>query len=111
MKKSKEDERRRHPRKPVDVPARLQDAAHELHARLEVNHHWHDCRIVNISPGGAKVQIKDELIRGKRAHLKIENFGQFSAHIVWRSGDEIGLHFDESTDKMAEVVVGLAVYG
>lgn len=109
---SKDSDRRRHARKPVSEPAHIQIVPRlGVSASLEVNRQWRDCRIVNISPGGAKVALTGASGRGKSARLKIARFGQFTAAIVWRAGSELGLRFDQNQEKIAEVILGLAVYG
>lgn len=92
-------ERRRHPRKAVCLEGRLQTG------RL-----WHDCSIVNISPGGAKLSVAKPVGRARMVRLEIGRFGKFGAEIVWRTGSELGLRFTQTHSEMTEIVVGLAVY-
>lgn len=112
MKNSMESDRRSHARKPVNEPAYIRVVSRlGVSASLELDRRWRDCRIVNISPGGAKVIVTGPSGRGKSAHLKIARFGRFTAAVVWRAGSELGLRFDHNQEKIAEVILGLAVYG
>ncbi|MFA6316976.1 MAG: PilZ domain-containing protein [Elusimicrobiota bacterium] len=104
-------ERRIHGRKPIRHPAKLRvHQEHHLKARLEEGGTWHDCLILNISPGGAKVSVEGPASDAKVVHLEIGRFGRFGAEVVWRAGSELGLRFTHDPAEMTEVVLGLAVY-
>ncbi|MBI4679092.1 MAG: PilZ domain-containing protein [Elusimicrobia bacterium] len=114
MKRLAGRERRRHFRKTVSVEAKLAvEAKPFVEARLqpEADPRWHRCRILNISPGGAKVAIDLALSRGDPVRLDIPRFGRFGGEVVWRSDGEAGLRFTHDPAEMTEVVMGLAVYG
>jgi len=82
-----------------------------VEARIQDGQEWCDCRIVNISVGGAKLRTSRQLNTGTSVLLHIDHFGQFSGTIVWQHTDEIGVKFTHNTAEIAEVVMGLAMYG
>lgn len=73
---------------------------------------WHECRIRNISAGGAKLQSDSvSLEQGMEILLEIGNFGQFGGTVTWQSGEELGIKFTHDPAEMSEVAMGLALYG
>ena len=93
-------DKRKYERQTVLVEAKIQDGRA-----------WHDCRIVNISVGGAKLRINRQFITGAAVLLHIGHFDQFSGTVVWQQTDEMGVKFTHDTTEIAEVVMGLAMYG
>jgi hypothetical protein len=92
--------KRVHERRNVLVEARIMDGAA-----------WHDCRIINISVGGAKLLIAGQFLMGDIVRLQIASFGEFSGVISWRRSEEVGVKFTNDPVEMADVVMGLAMYG
>lgn len=80
-------------------------------AKVRVDGEWHDCRILNISTGGAKLQIDRHINHGIAVALQIGDFGQFSATVAWQQSGEIGIKFTHDAIEMAGVIMGLASYG
>ena len=80
-------------------------------AKIMVDGDWHNCRILNISTGGAKLQIDRHIDRGIEVLLRIGQFGQFSATVAWQQSGEIGVKFTHDALEMAGVIMGLASYG
>ena len=80
-------------------------------ARIMVDGNWHDCRIVNISTGGAKLQIGWRMSHGIAVVLQIGSFGQFDATVAWQQDGEMGVRFTHDAGEMAGVIMGLASYG
>ena len=80
-------------------------------ARIMADGGWHNCRILNISTGGAKLQIALRIDLGAPVSLQIGEFGQFSATVAWQQDTEIGVKFTHDALEMAAVVMGLASYG
>jgi hypothetical protein len=70
------------------------------------------CHIKNISVGGAQLKIEEERENEypRTAVLDITPFGRFTVTIVWRSGEHLGVKFHDGLDKMAEVLIAMAVY-
>lgn len=82
-----------------------------IQATLMVDEDWHDCRILNISVGGAKLQIDRRLGHGVAVVLQIGNFGQYNAIVAWQQEDEFGVNFSHNAEEMGDVIMGLASYG
>lgn len=82
-----------------------------VEARVMEDGQWHDCRIVNISAGGAKLLIGRQLGDGAAVRLHIGQFGQFGATVTWQRDGEMGVRFTHDPAEMADLVMGLAVYG
>ncbi|MFZ2301689.1 MAG: PilZ domain-containing protein [Gallionella sp.] len=80
-------------------------------ARIMAGEGWHNCRILNISTGGAKLQTDRRIGHGTAVLLQIGEFGQFSATVAWQQDTEIGVKFTHDALEMAAVIMGLASYG
>lgn len=80
-------------------------------AKLMADGEWHNCKIINISTGGAKLQIDRRFNHGMAVALQIGEFGQFSATVAWQQGAELGVKFTHDALEMAGVIMGLASYG
>jgi hypothetical protein len=91
---------REHERRDVLVEARIMDGTV-----------WHDCRIINISVGGAKLSIGCEFRQGSMVRLQIASFGEFSGIVSWQRSEEVGVKFTHDPAELADVVMGLAMYG
>lgn len=64
------------------------------------------CIILNISRGGALVQLEAPLLPTERASLTIERFGSLGAQIVWQIVDEgrVGIRFTDPPQQVARVL-------
>jgi hypothetical protein len=94
-------QRREHTRKPVVFASEM------LFDNKEV-----PCSIKNISAGGAKLEITEEQENEypRTAVLNITHFGRFTVTIVWHSGEYLGVKFLDAPEKMAEVLMAMAIY-
>jgi hypothetical protein len=82
-KPEQEDEDRRvHRRSKVVWPAQL------IHGGRRF-----DCVILNLSAGGAKLQLGNLPERLTELRLVTDRFGEFAAEAVWRVGDRVGIRF------------------
>jgi len=61
------------------------------------------CRVLNISPYGAKVRMLEALTHATHVSVKIERFGEFPADVVWRDGDYLGIKFHDDPDDIARI--------
>jgi len=70
------------------------------------------CSILNISAGGAKLKIAGEREKEypRTAELDITPFGRFTVTVVWHTGEHLGVKFHDGPEKMAEVLIAMAVY-
>jgi len=82
-----------------------------VEARIMAYGKWHDCRILNISAGGAKLQLGIQILQDSVVQLEIGSFGQFGGTVVWQNGEDLGIKFTHSPAEMTEVVMGIAIYG
>jgi hypothetical protein len=80
-------------------------------ARIEINGSWHDCRIINISEGGAKISIECQSHQGDAVQLHIGSFGNFRCVVAWCAKQELGVRFNHDPMEMGNLVMGLALYG
>lgn len=89
------DERRRAPRRPV-----------LWNGKLLVGKHRFDCRILDISLTGARLQIDLPLKRGAEVGLSIPRCEELPAAVSFQRDDRLGLSFtippDEVADKVGE---------
>jgi hypothetical protein len=81
------------------------------HAEILINDDWYDCRILNISVGGAKLLLDRQIDRGLAVILQIGQFGQFNVTVAWQQSGELGIKFNHDALEMAGVIMGLASYG
>lgn len=79
-------DRRLYPRVEVALPA-----------FLEVNGERHSVRLLDLSPGGAKVSCSIALPAGTAVTLDCGTLGR-SAVVRWQNGDLFGLCFDSELD-------------
>ena len=70
-----------------------------------------DCRIKNISVGGARVEIDGAFDAKSYVKLSLGAFGEFACEIVWQNGTRLGRRFLNNAEEMAEVIMGIAAYG
>ncbi len=80
-------------------------------ARVMEDGRWYDCRIINISAGGAKLMVGRSFARDTEVVLEIGKFGRFRGSVVWSGDEELGIKFNHDPAEMAEVVMGTALYG
>ena len=81
-----------------------------LAARVSSSSPTVDCMVLNITLGGAKLRIDEPLSAGQELVLGIESFGQFPGRVRWRSGDELGMKFDDNSGMNGETLMAIALY-
>lgn len=76
--------------------------------RLDTESGVFACVILNVSQGGALVQLEAPLLPTERATLTIERFGALGAQIVWQMPDEgrLGIRFTDPPQVVARVLSG-----
>ncbi len=79
-------------------------------AKLIVEDEKIDCEIVNISFGGAQVQVSRPLKARAAVILEIEPFGIFTTEVRWCRKPDVGLKFNDDSSKVAELVMAIATY-
>ena len=90
-------ERRAHRRKPT-----------LWEGRLDTDVGVFPCVVLNVSHGGALVQVEAPLLPTERASLMIERFGSLAAQIVWQIVElgKVGIRFTDSPQHVARVLNG-----
>lgn len=84
-------DRREHPREPTN-----------LRARVFYGHgmaHWADCTIVDLSKGGARLQISSIYpLPSRFVLLQLLGGVVYDVRVRWRRGDMTGVSFDARTE-------------
>ena len=63
-----------------------------------------NCHVLNLSTGGAKVRVEGEVDPSQPVILEAEPLGTFSAEVVWKDGDRLGLMFVEETETIERLI-------
>jgi len=71
----------------------------------------HDCAILDISPGGAKLKSGAAVVSKTEIVLDLDKIGKFTANIVWCSNGTIGIKFTDDPARTADAVMALAMFG
>ncbi|WP_291845024.1 PilZ domain-containing protein [Maricaulis sp.] len=90
-------ERRRHARVPLQLHGRFWSEANGEHA----------CRLIDISPGGARILARLSMREGTRIVLMITSIGRIEGQIVRQDGDEMSVRFNaplRKRDKLADAI-------
>jgi hypothetical protein len=80
-------------------------------AALQIGTSSSPCSVIDISVGGAQIEIEPGVENGKTATLAIENFGAFEAQVAWARKDRCGLKFTGDPEVIAESLMAMATYG
>ena len=75
-------------------------------ARVDTDAGSFACVVLNLSRGGAMLQVDAAIEPKQNVILFIERFGRLRAEVVWRVKDKnkIGLRFTDEVDKLARVL-------
>jgi hypothetical protein len=75
-------------------------------ARLDTGTGSFACVVLNLSRGGAMLQVEAPIDPRQAVTLVIERFGRLRAEVVWRvkEKNKIGLRFTDEPEKMARVL-------
>jgi hypothetical protein len=91
------EERRAHVRKSIVLPAKLETADRQF-----------DCLILDISAGGARLHMSQDISQdfdaAQSVTLTFEGYGTFAARVAWRATAEIGLKFAAAPDAVAKAL-------
>ena len=87
------DERRGHPRTSVLRSGRLLYQGQST-----------DCRILNISLGGARIRLDKPFSGGPEVILKIDRFSQVLGSVIWQDGEHLGIEFLGETEHIVQVL-------
>lgn len=87
-----ETERRRHVRMAVHWAG---DLSAQGNSRKSAGDDTMDCTVLDISPGGAKLQTSDPLPAATAVRLKLSHGGDFEGVVAWQQGSFMGLAFHD----------------
>jgi hypothetical protein len=82
-----------------------------LAGSLTTSGHRRPCLILDISAGGARIEVGIPIDNFAPADLAIGAFEPISGELVWARGDVFGLRFSQPAEQVAEVLAGVVVYG
>jgi hypothetical protein len=86
-------DRRRMPRQPVEIDARVRELGNE----------GVEARVLNISPTGFMAETEAEFEVGSRVWLMLPNRERANALVRWIAGNKIGAEFAEPIDLDDEI--------
>jgi hypothetical protein len=69
------------------------------------------CSVLDISIGGAQLELAPGIENGTAVTLSVEKFGTFEAQVAWARKDRCGIKFTGDTDAIAESLMAMATYG
>ena len=90
-------DRRTHPRYSVIWSA-------ELRAGSDFDWYVLDCRIRNFSISGVHVLVDRSIEPGGSVVLRIAKVGDFPGRVAWSKGNQLGICFDQASDRIAELI-------
>ncbi len=87
-------ERRKYPRKGTLWRAQLQTPAGDF-----------ECRVVNLSPRGASIEIDYPLAHNQVVTLIMEPLGEFTGVVAWRRKGSVGIHITEHRTTRTDIAI------
>lgn len=72
--------------------------------QLDANARQLDCTILDVSLGGARIRLNEEVPSLGPLALLCERFGTFHAEVMWEADHMAGLRFLESQVRVAETI-------
>jgi len=79
-------------------------------ATLTVGGKTGDCRIQNISAGGAQLTSRMPVSRGDTVLLNIGVMGEVSGTVAWVGRGGIGIKFANDIDTIGDLLMAFAIY-
>ncbi|MEQ8664210.1 MAG: PilZ domain-containing protein [Rhodospirillales bacterium] len=79
-------------------------------ATLTVGGKTAECRIQNISAGGAQVATRMALTRGDDVVLKIGVMGEAAGAVAWVGRGSVGIKFAHDIDTIGDLLMAVAIY-
>lgn len=77
-------EARAEPRRPVQIPGKVELAQGGIQ----------DCLILDLSPGGALIELERAAAVGETIKLRLTENGEFAGTVRWRGSHRMGVRFD-----------------
>ena len=75
-------------------------------AKIDVSGREHNCVVVDLSLGGAKLDLEAPVAHGDKVTLVLDRFGAFRAEVAWREEGACGLRFIEDPQRIADLIGG-----
>lgn len=63
-----------------------------------------DCKVLNISAGGAKVRLAEPVEIDSQVRVQIDRVGEFSGRVAWCNGTTLGIEFHDELSDFAHIV-------
>lgn len=81
-------------------------------ANLVVDEESHAAQVLDISTGGAKIQLASSTLPAQ-SHVQIDLpfLNELEACVAWSSGRNCGLKFNDDQNRLSEFLYNLAIYG
>jgi len=73
-------------------------------AQLGANARQLDCTILDVSLGGARIRVREEVPSRGPIAIACDRFGTFHAEVIWEKNLVAGLRFLESEARVAETI-------
>lgn len=90
----REPERRKHPRKGTLFHAQLQTPAGDF-----------ECRVVSLSPRGARIEIDHPVAHKQAVTLIIKPLGEFTGSVAWCCRGSLGIHINEHRKTQRDITL------
>lgn len=70
------------------------------------------CDILNMSAGGARIRLDDQItgIGQPGLVLTIDDYGDIPARLVWQNGYDVGLKFDGDPRRLHDQTMAMALF-
>jgi hypothetical protein len=73
-----------------------------LASKLETDRGVFECVALDLSLGGARLRLGENVQILERVTLVLAKYGRFPSEIVWRNASEAGLQFGEAPEQIAK---------
>jgi len=72
-------------------------------AKLDIGGQGYDCIVVDLSLGGARLNVSAPVLKGEVVVLRLDRFGALAAEVVRQEERSIGIRFVENPERIAEI--------
>jgi hypothetical protein len=73
-------------------------------AKIEAGGRNHDCVVVDLSLGGARLHMASPIAKGESVLLTVQRFGAFRAEVAWEKERSIGIRFMEDQKRILDLI-------
>jgi hypothetical protein len=75
-----------------------------LSGALYVDNRPVECRVLDVSAGGARLRVDQDFEHESRMPLMIYRFGEFPTEVVWQQDTDLGVTFIEDPDEIERII-------